>query len=562
MLVAVGAGGRPVAAGGDNQTAAGAAATQAGAAPGDTTAPSPGATQPPPDLANPLAWGWVGAAFYPWGSRNAPNGIAFNPLSSLDLNVNLRLLPQKELYLFSDNSIWVQRSGLGASGLDRREADADLGLAWDLLDPFELRASAFSLTNLNRGDSLARPSGFVNGFKLEGRYYLDPGDPYDVSRLSYLMLGGYPTRAMLTGDSGPDFRAGLFAGAYLTHDLPTPLPSYVFGGLRLTTQDAATPRLLDSDVGLAVRPFGDWQNLELRLGYSRSDDVVSQKSRNLVYGAVRLSFGANSARPAIDAAGGLGPPSMNWRPEFWGVVGLPIYWAGTRMAPNGVAFTPIFDASGDLNLGLMPNRELYLFGDASFWGQHAAPGITNAGQGGFDFSKREVDTELGLAWNYYGTLEFRPSLYALDNISRGLVPNSASGGKDGVKLEERYILPSADPYDVARLNFLSIGYIPAGTLIGENGAAFHPGAVARAHLTQDLPFLPWTSYLFGDVQVTAASVATPRLVDADIGLATRPFRNLPNMEFRIGSRLGDDLRADLLRGQAYAAVRVLFDGPR
>ena len=62
--------------------------------------------------------------------------------------------------------------------------------------------------------------------------------------------------------------------------------------------------------------------------------------------------------------------------------------------------------------------------------------------------------------------------------------------------------------------------------------------------------------------MTAASVATPRLVDADIGWAVRPFRNLPNLEFRLGPRLGDDLRANLLRGQAYAAVRVLFDGPR
>jgi hypothetical protein len=561
-MVAVAAGGRPVSAGGNSQTAAGAAATQATSVPGDTASLSSGDTQPPPDLANPLAWGWVGAALYPGGSREAPNGRAFNPLSSLDLDFNLQLLPHKELYLFTNDSLWIRRSGLGASGLDRREADADLGLAWSFLQPFELRASAFSLTNLNRGNSLARPSGFVDGSRLSGRYYLDPGDPYDVGRLSYLTLGGYPTRAMLTGDSGPIFRAGLFAGAYLTHDLPTPFLSYVYGGLRLNAQDAVTPRLLDSDVGLAVRPFDDWQKLELRLGYSRSDDVVSQKSRNLVYGAVRLAFGADTARPGIDAGGGLGPPSMNWRPEFWGVVGLPIYWAGTRMAPNGVAFTPIFDLSGDLNLGLLPDKELYLFGDGSFWGQHAAPGITNAGQGGFDFSKRELDTELGLAWNHYGPLEFRPSLYALDNISRGLTPNGASGGKDGVKLEERYILPFADPYDVARLNFLSIGYIPAGTLIGENGAAFHPGAFARAHLTRDLQFLPWTSYLFGDVQVTTASVATPRLVDADIGWAVRPFRNLPNLEFRLGSRLGDDLRANLLRGQAYVAVRVLFDGPR
>jgi hypothetical protein len=55
---------------------------------------------------------------------------------------------------------------------------------------------------------------------------------------------------------------------------------------------------------------------------------------------------------------------------------------------------------------------------------------------------------------------------------------------------------------------------------------------------------------------------TPRLVDADIGWAARPFQSLPNLEFRIGSRKNDNVRANLLRGQAYCAVRVLFDGAR
>jgi hypothetical protein len=80
--------------------------------PGDTASLSSGDTQPP-DLANPLAWGWVGAALYPGGSREAPNGRAFNPLSSLDLDFNLQLLPHNELYLFTNDSLWIQRSGWG-----------------------------------------------------------------------------------------------------------------------------------------------------------------------------------------------------------------------------------------------------------------------------------------------------------------------------------------------------------------------------------------------------------------------------------------------------------------
>jgi hypothetical protein len=41
----------------------------------------------------------------------------------------------------------------------------------------------------------------------------------------------------------------------------------------VTAPSVANPRLLDTDVGLAVRPFGHHQGFELRVGYNRTDDV-------------------------------------------------------------------------------------------------------------------------------------------------------------------------------------------------------------------------------------------------------------------------------------------------
>jgi hypothetical protein len=39
-----------------------------------------------------------------------------------------------------------------------------------------------------------------------------------------------------------------------------------------------------------------------------------------------------------------------------------------------------------LNLGLLPQKELYLFSEGTFWAQHSGGGVT---QSSVDFSKRE-----------------------------------------------------------------------------------------------------------------------------------------------------------------------------
>jgi hypothetical protein len=245
---------------------------------------------------------------------------------------------------------------------------------------------------------------------------------------------------------------------------------------------------------------------------------------------------------------------ISW-PEVWGTVGLPIYITGSHMAPNGVPFKPSFALDFDFNIGLLSQKELYLFAQNKFWTQRAAPGITNPSQGKWDFSKREYDLLLGAAWTYFDALEFRVSTYGLNNLNRGDSLSSPFGFKDGILLETRYYFWNADIYDVSRLSFLSIGYYPAKGLVAGDGKEFHPGLFARAYLTYDLTSI--RSYVYFDGQFTAEHVKA-RLLEMDLGLAARPFVRLPNLEFRIGYDVIGDVQVDSTRNLLYGAIRILY----
>jgi len=501
-----------------------------------------------PETAGPPVWGVVGLTGYLSGKHEAPNGLAFDPLVGLTSDLNIGLSPRKQLYLFWQSDFWVQSGAVGAPVTSQREVDADLGLAWNYFGPLEFRASAYALNNLNRGFSLARPDGYKDGWKIENRYYFGSSNIYDVSTLPFIGIGYYPSGS-LVGNNGQVFHPGLFASGYLTQDLPTPFRSYLYGGLRVTAESVVNPRLLDADVGFAVRPFSDRQDLELRFGYNRTDDTQAHVTRELVYGAMRIGFGIGAPEAS--------PPtsSVLW-PETWGVVGLPVYPTGNRMAPNGMSFRPIFGVTSDLNFGLLSQKELYLFSEGAFWAQHSSASVT---QGSIDFSKRELDSELGLAWNYANLLELRASAYALNNLNRGLSSNTASGGKEGIKLENRYYLNAAAQYDVGRLSFVSLGYIPTENLVGGNGTSFRPGLFGRTYLAGDLPMSWFSSYLYAGQQITGQNGATPRLIDTDVGWAVRPVTGFQNLEFRVGYDLIADVQKHTARNVVYGAVRIAFD---
>jgi hypothetical protein len=82
------------------------------------------------------------------------------------------------------------------------------------------------------------------------------------------------------------------------------------------------------------------------------------------------------------------------------VVGLTGYPTGKHEGPNGLAFDPLLALTSDFNLGLLPNKKLYLYLQSVFWVQHGAAGAPVT-------SQREFDADLGVAWKYLDSLEFR-----------------------------------------------------------------------------------------------------------------------------------------------------------
>lgn len=242
--------------------------------------------------------------------------------------------------------------------------------------------------------------------------------------------------------------------------------------------------------------------------------------------------------------------------ETWGFVSLPVYATGSRVAPNGIAFDPLFAIGGNFNIGLLPKKKLYLFIDANVWMQRAAPGVTNAAQGHFDFSKREFDFSPGIAWNYYGSFEARVSGYDYNNLNRGNSTTTPSGFNDGVLFENRFYFGNVDKYDVGRLSFLSVGYYPTKTMVGGNGETFSPGLFGHAYVTYGLPFLG--AYLYGDFKYTGERAIKPRLLELDAGIALRPFEEARGVEMRFGSNVVADVHDKVSHNLIYGAVRLNY----
>jgi hypothetical protein len=249
-------------------------------------------------------------------------------------------------------------------------------------------------------------------------------------------------------------------------------------------------------------------------------------------------------------------------PLVWGVTGVRGYILGSRTAPNGVNYQALFSLDLDFNLWLCRRLGVYMFNDSRFWGQRAAPGITNPSQGVFDFSKRELDETIGLAWNYYGNFELRGFAYSFNNLNRGSSAAQPTGFKDGAGLENRWYVGGSYPnlgrpgFDVARATFLSVGYYPTKELVDMDGNGFKPGPFARAYLTLDL-FGP-RSYLYSDIQLVGERDLRARILSIDVGVAVRPFSRVPYLEFRLGSEDVYDFHLHECAQTLYGAVRFIY----
>jgi hypothetical protein len=244
------------------------------------------------------------------------------------------------------------------------------------------------------------------------------------------------------------------------------------------------------------------------------------------------------------------------------VTGLRGYAFGDAVAPNGLEFKPLFSLDLNVNLWLWREQRLYAFSDTRFWGQRAAPGVTNPAQGVFDFSKREFDLDLGVAWNYFGTLEARAFAYSFSNLNRGDSAALPSGYDDGIGLENRWYVGGtyrdlgSPGFDVSRAGFLSLGYYPTKDMRDSEGNRFKPGPFARAYLVWELLGERW--YLYVDAQATGTRSFTPRLFTLDGGTAVRPIPRAPFVEFRLGSENKYDLDLDNLETGLYGSVRFIF----
>ena len=280
--------------------------------------------------------------------------------------------------------------------------------------------------------------------------------------------------------------------------------------------------------------------------------------------ATSLPVTPSSATPPPDLLSGGQPSTLlpSDGPLVWGLAGVRGYGTGSFAAPNGVDFNPLFSLDLNFNLWLYKPAGVYAFTETRFWGQKAAPGITNPSQGAFDFSKREFDLDIGVAWNYAGSFEARAFVYSMSNLNRGTSLATPYGFKDGTGLENRWYVGGtyADlgqpGFDVARATFLSLGYYPSKEMVDAYGIGFKPGPFARAYLTYDL--FGSDCYLYADVKAIATKSFTPKLLECDEGIAIRPFANCPRVEFRAGSEGRFDFKFNELNLTFYGAVRFIY----
>ena len=245
-------------------------------------------------------------------------------------------------------------------------------------------------------------------------------------------------------------------------------------------------------------------------------------------------------------------------PEIWGDLGVRGFVPSERVAPNGLVFDPVFESDAHVNLGLLPQKKLYLFVDGDFWAQRAATGVTNSKSGNFDFSKREYDFDAGLAWTPINHVELRGAFFSSNNLNRGVSETMADTHQDGALFSARYYFSNANVYDTGRLSFVGLGFYPGNNLIGGGGDEFAATLFAQLHMVYELPAL--RSYFYGDIKVTAEEALQPRLFNVDVGLAARPFPSFPNFELRLGNEIDADIKDHTTRDLFYGGVRAYFGG--
>jgi hypothetical protein len=238
----------------------------------------------------------------------------------------------------------------------------------------------------------------------------------------------------------------------------------------------------------------------------------------------------------------------------WGQVGIYGYAVGSKMAPNGLTYDPLFSLDLTVNVALTGDRRVYLFSDSRFWAQNNFSG--DVAHGPFDFSKRQYDLDGGVALGYFGSFETRVFAYSCNNLNRGNSLSRPFGYNDGYAVENRFYFDSTN-FDKGLYRFLTLGYFPSKDLVGGDGHLFAPGLFARASLALDI--FPDHLYLYSDTEIICRRpVNKAKLLLADVGVALRPFTCAPDVEFRIGSDNTWDIEVSNMRTLIYGNVRVVW----
>jgi hypothetical protein len=247
------------------------------------------------------------------------------------------------------------------------------------------------------------------------------------------------------------------------------------------------------------------------------------------------------------------PPAERAFRMIWGIAEIDGY-LGQRMAPNGLRYHPDYGVNLDFNIWVWPAKGLYLFDETLFW-----MGTTHE----LNFTKRELDLNIGVAWNYFGRLEARIFGYSYNNLNRGVSPEQSAGYDDGFGIENRFYLSQTydalgtSEFDQANATFVSIGFFPTKTLTGADGLQFHPSLYSRAYLTCEV--FKDCCYVYADATFIAQQQPfKAKLLNTDIGAALRPLHHVPRLEFRAGCLDVWDIQVGNARLVGYLSIRYVF----
>jgi hypothetical protein len=123
---------------------------------------------------------------------------------------------------------------------------------------------------------------------LSSVYDLLGTSAFDLSRATFVGLGYYASHDLMDS-SGQNYSPGPYLHAYLTEDLYGE-KVYLFEDLLVIATTRLEPKVLQFDVGCAVRPFSESKRWEFRAGWGGTYDLLTRDLEKMLYAAVRFTY--------------------------------------------------------------------------------------------------------------------------------------------------------------------------------------------------------------------------------------------------------------------------------